>query len=183
MEQILYPYKNALWALRPCKAFGRSISASLPNPQTHFPRWKAVYAWLALHRAKPLCIHARHPCRGYITGATAPRPSKDACSQPHKATARCSGTNGWRPVGGYAPKQGCFDCLPKVLHDAKPTEQAISDTPIFRKHKGLSTDWNTLSRVFQTFSTICYGLCKSARIFCTFLLFSWTKRASVVYYI
>ena len=23
-----------------------------------------------------------------------PRPSKDACSQPHKATARCSGTNG-----------------------------------------------------------------------------------------
>ena len=32
--------------------------------------------------------------RGYITGATAPRPSKDACSQPHKATARRSGTNG-----------------------------------------------------------------------------------------
>ena len=32
--------------------------------------------------------------RGYITGATAPCPSKDACSQPHKATARCSGTNG-----------------------------------------------------------------------------------------
>ena len=31
--------------------------------------------------------------------------------------------------GGYAPKQGCFGCLPKVLHDAKPTEQAISDTP------------------------------------------------------
>ena len=30
--------------------------------------------------------------------------------------------------GGFAPKQGCFDCLPKVLHDAKPTEQAISDT-------------------------------------------------------
>ena len=25
------------------------------------------------------------------------------------------------PVGGYAPKQGCFGCLPKVLHDAKPT--------------------------------------------------------------
>ena len=30
--------------------------------------------------------------------------------------------------GGFAPKQGCFGCLPKVLHDAKPTEQAISDT-------------------------------------------------------
>ena len=76
-----------------------------------------------------------------------------------------------RPALGLRPKQGCFDCLPKVLHDAKPTEQAISDTPIFRKHKGLSTDWNTLSRVFQTFSTICYGLWKSARIFCTFSLF------------
>ena len=34
------------------------------------------------------------------------------------------------PVGGYAPKQGCFGRLPKVLHDAKPTEHAISD-PIF----------------------------------------------------
>ena len=41
--------------------------------------------------------------------------------------------------GGYAPKQGRFGCLPKVLHDAKPTEQAISDTHIFRKYKGLST--------------------------------------------
>ena len=35
------------------------------------------------------------------------------------------------PVGGYAPKQGCFGCLPKVLHDAKPTEQAISDTHFY----------------------------------------------------
>ena len=33
--------------------------------------------------------------------------------------------------GGYAPKQGCFGCLPKVLHDAKPTEQAISDTHFY----------------------------------------------------
>ena len=32
--------------------------------------------------------------RGYFAGVTAPSPSKDACSQPHKATARCSGTNG-----------------------------------------------------------------------------------------
>ena len=36
--------------------------------------------------------------------------------------------------GGSAPKQGCFDRLPKVLHDAKPTEQAISD-PIFNIYK------------------------------------------------
>ena len=31
--------------------------------------------------------------------------------------------------GGYAPKQGCFGCLPKVLHDAKPAKQATLDTP------------------------------------------------------
>ena len=35
----------------------------------------------------------------------------------------------------FAPKQGCFDCLPKVLHDAKPTEQAISDTPFLNKQE------------------------------------------------
>ena len=46
--------------------------------------------------------------RGYITGATAPSPSKDACSQPHKATARCSGTNGWRPVRGLRPCDPIF---------------------------------------------------------------------------
>ena len=83
MEQILYPFKNALWALRPCKAFGRSISASLPNPQTPFPGKGAILLGL---------------------------PPLD-------------------PVGGYAPKQGCFGCLPKVLHDAKPAEQAILDIP------------------------------------------------------
>ena len=31
--------------------------------------------------------------------------------------------------GDFAPKQGCFGCLPKVLHDAKPAEQATLDTP------------------------------------------------------
>ncbi len=101
-----------------------------------------------------------------------PRPSKDACSQPHKATMqgrimtaaksryarmhkdshtkplhdataqmavnaqmqrhkwlsmhKCNGTNGCQCTdavaqmaddlyGGYAPKQGCFGCLPKVI--------------------------------------------------------------------
>ncbi len=63
---VLYPYKNALWALRLCnrgrllsvrpaptmfdhlyaslhKAFGRSISASLPKPQTPSP-WEGATA-------------------------------------------------------------------------------------------------------------------------------------------
>ena len=66
-----------------CKAFGRSISASLPKPQTPSPWEGAILLGL---------------------------PPLD-------------------PVGGYAPKQGCFGCLPKVLHDAKPAEQATLDTP------------------------------------------------------
>ena len=33
-----------------------------------------------------------------------------------------------RPALGLIPKQGCFGCLPKVLHDAKPTEQATLNT-------------------------------------------------------
>ncbi|MFQ7244595.1 MAG: hypothetical protein ACLRO6_06985, partial [[Eubacterium] siraeum] len=36
-------------------------------------------------------------------------------------------------TGGFAPKQGCFGCLSKVLHDAKPAEQATLDTPFFNK--------------------------------------------------
>ena len=38
-----------------------------------------MYAWLALHRAEPFGIHAWHPCRGYITGATAPSPCRGLC--------------------------------------------------------------------------------------------------------
>ena len=40
--------------------------------------------------------------------------------------------------GGYAPKQGCFGCLPKVLHDAK---LLASNTrhPIFKNYIGFST--------------------------------------------
>ena len=35
--------------------------------------------------------------------------------------------------GGFATKQGCFGCLPKVLHDAKPAEQATLNTPFLIK--------------------------------------------------
>ena len=41
--------------------------------------------------------------------------------------------------GGSAPKQGCFGCLPKVLHDAKPAEQATLDTPFLIFTRGFST--------------------------------------------
>ena len=70
--RFLYPYKNALRALRP---------------------------------AKPLGVLSRHPCRN-------PKP-----------LPRGKGLS-----VGLRPKQGCFGCLPKVLHDAKPTEQATLNT-------------------------------------------------------
>ena len=41
--------------------------------------------------------------------------------------------------GGFATKQGCFGCLPKVLHDAKPAEQATLDTPFLIFTRGFST--------------------------------------------
>ena len=52
--------------------------------------------------------------------------------------------------GGYAPKQGCFGCLPKVLHDAKPAEQATLDTPfsentkVYRQPESRNSDFGIL---------------------------------------
>ena len=89
-----------------CKAFGRSISASLPKPQTPSPWEGAILLGLPpLDQARMLAVSHKKPL--------------------HDAVAQMADDL----YGGYAPKQGCFGCLPKVLHDAKPTEQAISDTP------------------------------------------------------
>ena len=75
------------------------------------------------------------PGKGYITRATAPDQARMLAvsrTKPlHDAVAQMADDL----YGGYAPKQGCFDCLPKVLHDAKPTEQAISDTPFSENTK------------------------------------------------
>ena len=81
------------------------------------------------------------PGKGYITGATAPDQARMLAvsrTKPlHDAVAQMADDL----YGGYAPKQGCFGCLPKVLHDAKPTEQAISDTPFLIFTRGFSTAW------------------------------------------
>ena len=73
--------------------------------------------------------------RGYFAGATAPDQARMLAvshTKPlHDAVAQMADDL----YGGYAPKQGCFGCLPKVLHDAKPTEQAISDTPFSENTK------------------------------------------------
>ena len=97
-----------------CKAWCVLISASLPK--TPFPGKGAILLGL------PPLVQAR------MLAVSRTKPLHDAVAQMADDL-----------YGGYAPKQGCFGCLPKVLHDAKPTEQAISDTHIFRKYKGLST--------------------------------------------
>ena len=82
---VLYPYKNALWALRLCnrgrllsvrpaptlfdhlyaslhKAFGRSISASLPKPQTPSPWEGAILLGLPpLDQARMLAVSHTKP--------------------------------------------------------------------------------------------------------------------------
>ena len=59
------------------------------------------------------------------------------------------------PVGGYAPKQGCFGCLPKVLHDAKPTEQAISDTHFYIIKRFIDSLMPPIKAAFQLVDKVC----------------------------
>ena len=112
MEQILYPFKNALWALRPAKPLGVLYRHPCRNPKP-LPRGEGLcmLCWLCI--VQSLCA--------YTPGI--------------RAGAILLGLPPLVPVGGFAPKQGCFGCLPKVLHDAKPTEQAISDTPYLNKQE------------------------------------------------
>ena len=112
MEQIHYPYKNALWALRPAKPLGVLSRHPCRNPKP-LPRGEGLcmLGWLCVLQS----LVAYTP--GILAGAI------------------LLGLPPLVPVGGFAPKQGCFGCLSKVLHDAKPTEQAISDTPYLNKQE------------------------------------------------
>ncbi len=153
--RILYPYKNALWALRLCnrgrllsvrhclvsllcrcivqrlsvtdfmhpciptlfdhlyaslhKAFGRSISASLPNPQTPFPRERLyMLCWLCVLQSP--WAYTPGIRAGAERGATALTPlgatpkartlwllaksyKQGRLCQLNRAVARCNGTN------------------------------------------------------------------------------------------
>ena len=114
-----------------CKAFGRSISASLPKPQTPFP-------------GERLCMLCRL-CIVQSFGHTRPAslPGLNVGLPPQD------------PVGGFAPKQGCFGCLPKVLHDAKPAEQATLDTPFLIFTRGFSTDCTHVFMVGVVYTKQC----------------------------
>ena len=138
--RILYPYKNALWALRPAKPLGVLSRHPCRNPKP-LPRGEGLcmLGWLCI--VQSLLAYTPGIRAGAILLGLPPldqaRMLAVSHTKPlHDAVAQMADDL----YGDFAPKQGCFGCLPKVLHDAKPTEQAISDTPIFRKHKGLSTD-------------------------------------------
>ena len=91
---------------------------------------------------EPLGIHARRPCRGWVLGCRPHQARTLAVSRTqslHDAATVCD----WQPALGLRPKQGCFGCLPKVLHDAKPTEQATLN-PHFKKLYSFLTDWTVL---------------------------------------
>ncbi len=83
-----------------------------PYPQTPFPRKGAILLGL------PPLVQAR------MLAVSHTKPLHDAVAQMADDL-----------YGGYAPKQGRFGCLPKVLHDAKPTEQATLDTPFSENTK------------------------------------------------
>ena len=95
-----------------------------------------MYAWLALRPAKPCGIHARHPCRGYITGATAPSPCRGLCLKARtlwllaKSFARCKthkASNARHPIfindiglstdrnGAYQADMLRFACINSLL--------------------------------------------------------------------
>ena len=87
-----------------------------PYPQTPFPRKGAILLGLPpLDQARMLAVSRTKPL--------------------HDAVVQMADDL----YGGFATKQGCFGCLPKVLHDAKPAEQATLDTPFLIFTRGFST--------------------------------------------
>ncbi len=114
--RILYPYKNALWALRPCKAFGRSISASLPNPQTPFPRKGAILLGLPpLDQARMLAVSHTKPL--------------------HDAVAQMADDL----YGGGSPKARTLWLLAKSFARCKTNKASNARHPILMFTRGFST--------------------------------------------
>ena len=88
--------------------FFKKVLVLNPYPQTPFPGKGAILLGLPpLDQARMLVVSHTKPL--------------------HDAVAQMADDL----YGGYAPKQGCFGCLPKVLHDAKPAEQATLDTHFY----------------------------------------------------
>ena len=91
-----------LCVLQSLWAFYLGILAETPNP---FPSVKGCVCLVGFASCKAL-VHTRPASVPGLSVGLPPSPRL-----------------------GLRPKQGCFGCLPKVLHDAKPAEQATLDTP------------------------------------------------------
>ena len=103
-----------------------------PYPQTPFPGKGAILLGLPpLDQARMLAVSHTKPL--------------------HDAVAQMADDL----YGGFAPKQGCFGCLPKVLHDAKPTEQAISDTHFYIIKRFIDSLMPPIKAAFQLVDKVC----------------------------
>ena len=120
--RILYPYKNALWALRPAKPLGVLSRHPCRNPKP-LPRGEGpcMLGWLCILQS--LAAYTPGVRAGAECGAAALTKQGRLQSVAH---SRCTTQQHQRltPRLGLRPKQGRFGCLPKVLHDAKPAKQA-----------------------------------------------------------
>ena len=111
------------------------------------PVWEARRLWKKYVFSKK-CLSSipipkpLSPGKGLYYWGYRPRPSKEACSQPHKATARCGGTNGWRPVRGLRPKAMTLWLLAKSFARCKTNKASNARHPIFINDRSFSTDWS-----------------------------------------
>ena len=140
--RILYPYKNALWALRPAKPLGVLSRHPCRNPKP-LPRGEGLcmLCWLCVLQspwAYTPGIRAGAEC-----GAAAPSPSKDACSQPHKATTQ--GRIMTATQSRYARMHK--DSHTKPLHDA--TAQMAVNAQM-QRHKQLTLQRCKTNRASNT---------------------------------
>ena len=170
LRSVDFLHSNKLFCRLNCKVtnkqkyvFSKKCLFSIPIPKSIFPG-KGLYYW------------------GYR-----PRPSKDACSQPHKATARCGGTNGWRPVRELRPKARMLWLLAKSFARCKTNRASNKRHPFLIFTRGFSTAWN----LADLFARFCGGnvqkrfrsdnnSVKAARIKKSYMTFSKLRNSSLI---
>ena len=135
-----------MWALRPAKPLGVLSRHPCRNP-------KPLSPWEGLCMLGWLCV-----LQSLVAYTPGIRAGAILLGLPPLDQARMLAVSRTKPLhdavvqmaddlyGGFATKQGCFGCLPKVLHDAKPAEQATLDTPFLIFTRGFSTVCNAVQR-------------------------------------
>ena len=157
--RILYPYKNALWALRPAKPLGVLSRHPCRNPKP-LPRGEGLcmLGWLCIVQS----------LLAYTPGIRAG-----------------GGIGDWRPCDppwGYAQSKDALIACQKFAR-CKTNRASNKRHPHFQKTQRFI---DRLKHPFEGVSDFFYNLLRAVKIspyFLHFFTFSWTKRASVVYYI